>query len=233
MLKLTRPLTADDPQYTENTLHTWDGTRWRNRAYELQLDATGWSWSAKFADLDNNGWQDLYVVNGMKATDLLSYLPDYELSEDDMLFVTDDSMRYALIDNGISHTGSGRAATMADLDNDGDLDVVVNPIDGYAQLYRNELCQTASIAVTLVDPTSANRDAVGAIVTVAANQQLLTRSIQVSSGYLSGQPTTAHFGLGDTQRIEQLRITWPDGRQSELNNLIANMHHTITRKEAP
>ena len=233
MLKLTRPLTADDPQYTENTLHSWDGTRWRNRAYELQLDATGWSWSAKFADLDNNGWQDLYVVNGMKATDLLSYLPDNELSEDDMLFVTDDSMRYVLIDNGISHTGSGRAATMADLDNDGDLDVVVNPIDGYAQLYRNELCQTHSIAVTLVDPTSANRDAVGAVVTVAANQQLLTRSIQVTSGYLSGQPTTAHFGLGDTQRVERLVVTWPDGSLSELKDLTSNMHYTITRKEAP
>ena len=233
MLKLTRPLTADDPQYTENTLHTWDGSRWRNRAYDLQLDATGWSWSAKFADLDNNGWQDLYVVNGMKATDLLSYLPDYELSEDDMLFVTDNSERYELVDRGISQTGSGRAATMADLDNDGDLDVVVNPIDGYAQLYRNELCQTASIAVTLVDPTSANRDAVGAIVTVAAGQNVLTRSIQVSSGYLSGQPTTAHFGLGDVQRIERLVVTWPDGKQSEVPDITANMHYTITRKDAP
>ena len=233
MLKLTRPLTADDPQYTENTLHTWDGSRWRNRAYDLQLDATGWSWSAKFADLDNNGWQDLYVVNGMKATDLLSYLPDDELSEDDMLFVTDNSERYELVDRGISQTGSGRSATMADLDNDGDLDVVVNPIDGNAQLYRNELCQTASIAVTLVDPTSANRDAVGAIVSVAANKQLLTRTIQVSSGYLSGQPTTAHFGLGDTQRIERLVITWPDGKQSEVTDITANMHYTITRKDAP
>lgn len=233
MVKLTRPLTADDPQYTENTLQTWDGSRWQNRAYDLQLDATGWSWSAKFADLDNNGWQDLYVVNGMKATDLLSYLPSNELAEDDMLFVTDNSERYELVDRGISQTGSGRAATMADLDNDGDLDVVVNPIDGAAQLYRNELCQTGSIAVTLVDPTSANRDAVGAIVTVAANQHRLTRSIQVSSGYLSGQPTTAHFGLGNTQAIERITITWPDGKQSEVTGITANMHYTITRKDAP
>ena len=233
MVKLTRPLTADDPQYTENTLQTWDGSRWQNRAYDLQLDATGWSWSAKFADLDNNGWQDLYVVNGMKATDLLSYLPSNELAEDDMLFVTDNSERYELVDRGISQTGSGRAATMADLDNDGDLDVVVNPIDGAAQLYRNELCQTGSIAVTLVDPTSANRDAVGAIVTVSANQHRLTRSIQVSSGYLSGQPTTAHFGLGNTQAIERITITWPDGKQSEVTGITANMHYTITRKDAP
>jgi hypothetical protein len=233
MVKLTRPLTADDPQYTENTLQTWDGSRWQNRAYDLQLDATGWSWSAKFADLDNNGWQDLYVVNGMKATDLLSYLPSNELAEDDMLFVTDNSERYELVDRGISQTGSGRAATMADLDNDGDMDVVVNPIDGAAQLYRNELCQTGSIAVTLVDPTSANRDAVGAIVTVSANQHRLTRSIQVSSGYLSGQPTTAHFGLGNTQAIERITITWPDGKQSEVTGITANMHYTITRKDAP
>jgi hypothetical protein len=61
----------------------------------------------------------------------------------------------------------------------------------------------------------------------------LTRSIQVSSGYLSGQPTTAHFGLGDVQRIERLVVTWPDGKQSEVLDLTANMHYTITRKDAP
>ncbi len=230
MLKLTRPLSADDPQYTENTLQSWDGSAWHNTAYDLQLDATGWSWSAKFADLDNNGWQDLYVVNGMKANDLLSYLPLGELKEKDMLFMTDNATSYTIANRGLSDTGSGRAASMVDLDGDGDLDVVVNPIDGYAQIYRNELCPTPSIEIVLIDPTTANRDAVGSVLTIHTGSQQQTRTIQVGSGYLSGQSTSVHFGLGTSSGIDSLDIIWPDGAHSELRAILANRIYTITRK---
>ena len=233
MKKLTRPLTADDPQYTENTLHRWDGTSWKNTAYDLQLDATGWSWSATFADLDNNGWQDLYVVNGMKASDLLAYLPNGELAEDDMLFETSDGVSYTRANRGLLKTGSGRAASMADLDNDGDLDVVVNPIDGPAQLYRNDICDTQSIEVTLTDPTSANRDAIGAVVQIETPTGLQTRSVQVSSGYLSGRATTVHFGLGGATAATNLIIQWPDGGNSTVPLLQSGSHYHITRKAAP
>ncbi|MFM2310026.1 MAG: hypothetical protein RLY87_2148 [Chloroflexota bacterium] len=233
MKKLTRPLSADDPQYTENTLHTWDGTRWKNTAYDLQLDATGWSWSATFADLDNNGWQDLYVVNGMKATDLLNYLPNGELVEDDMLFETADGVTYTRSDRGLLNTGSGRAASMADLDNDGDLDVVVNPIDGPAQLYRNNQCGGQSVTITLVDPTSANRDAIGAVVHLATPTGMQTRSVQVSGGYLSGRPTTVHFGLAAATSASSLDIRWPDGTHSTVPMLQSGSHYQITRKAAP
>ena len=233
MLKLTRPLSADDPQYTENTLQSWDGTRWHNTAYDLQLDATGWSWSATFADLDNNGWQDLYVVNGMKATDLLRYLPNGELSEEDMLFQTTNAKTYAIADRGLQKTGSGRAASTVDLDNDGDLDVVVNPIDGPAQLYRNELCGTNSIEVSLIDETAQNRDAVGAIVSIDSAQGIQMRSVQVSSGYLSGRSTTVHFGLGTETAVPALHIQWADGTSSSISALVSGRHYTMTRKAAP
>ena len=233
MLKLTRPLSADDPQYIENTLQMWDGTNWQNTAYNLQLDATGWSWSATFADLDNNGWQDLYVVNGMKANDLLAYLPNGELSEDDLLFQTSDAKKYTITQRGLQHTGSGRAASMVDLDNDGDLDVVVNPIDGPAQLYRNNLCGTQSIIMTLIDESSRNRDAVGAVVRIQSPMGSQMRSVQVSSGYLSGRSTTIHFGLGTDTTVPTMHIQWPDGTYSMIDSLHSGAHYTITRKALP
>lgn len=233
MGKLTRPLSADDPQYTENTLYRWDGKGWDNTAYEQQLDATGWSWSATFADLDDNGWQDLYVVNGMKATDLLGYLPNSEIAEADMLFATDDGVSYTIAQRGLENTGSGRAAVMADLDGDGDLDVAVNPIDGPAQLYENHLCGTQRLLVTLVDPTTANRDAIGAearLETAAATQ---TRTVAVMRGYLSGYATTQHFGLGDATAVGPLVIRWPDGAESTITDVPVDQHLVITRKAAP
>lgn len=233
MGKLTRPLSADDPQYTENTLYRWDGTRWYNTAYTQQLDATGWSWSATFGDLDNNGWQDLFVVNGMKATDLLNYLPNAELTEHDMLFATDDGQTYTITERGLGDTGSGRAAVMADLDLDGDLDVVVNPIDGPAQLYENRLCATHAVEIRLLDRSQHNRAAIGATLRLTTSTGTQSRQVTVGRGYLSGTDTTVHFGIADPQQATRLVVTWPDGAESTFDSVAIDQLHTITREDIP
>ncbi len=231
MARLTRPLSADDPQYPENTLQRWDGQAWRNVAYDLEIDASGWSWSGKFGDLDNDGWSDLYVVNGMIAKDMLDYLPDNELKEADMLFQNQQGRRFTPVDWGLSNTGSGRAMSMADLDDDGDLDVVVNPLDGYAQLYENRNCASNRVSVTLVDETSPNGDAIGATVTLERDDQILVRSVKAISGYLSGDLHTVHFGVGADQSITKLVVTWPDGSVSTHTNLPVNAHIEIHKTE--
>lgn len=231
MARLTRPLSADDPQYPENTLQRWDGHGWRNVAYDLEIDASGWSWSGKFGDLDSDGWSDLYVVNGMIAKDMLDYLPDNELKESDMLFRNQQGQRFTPVNWGLNDTGSGRSMSMADMDGDGDLDVVVNPLDGYAQLYENRNCTNNRVLVSLVDQTSPNGDAIGATVTLERADQVLARQVKTISGYLSGDVNTVHFGVANDQSIRKLTVTWPDGSVSTHADLPVNAHIEIHKTE--
>lgn len=231
MKKLTRPLSADDPQYTENTLHVWQNNRWHNQAYSLQLDASGWSWSGKFGDLDNDGWQDLYVVNGMVAKDLLNYLPGNQIDEPDMLFINHAGQKFTRADWGLSDTGSGRAMTMVDLNHDGRLDVVVNPMDGHAAIYENRRCAGNSIELRLVQPNHPNHTAIGATVRITAADQTLRRDVRAASGYLSGEASTLHFGIGSATTATNITISWPDGAVSYIDAIPGNTLTTITRTE--
>ena len=231
MKKLSRPLTADDPQYPENTLQVWQNGQWQDQAYNLQIDASGWSWSGKFGDLDNDGWQDLYIVNGMVAKDLLGYLPKNQIAEPDMLFVNNAGQKFTRADWGLSDSGSGRAMTMVDLNHDGRLDVVVNPMDGHAVIYENQRCAGNSIELRLVQPHSANPTAIGATVRISAGGQHMMRDVREASGYLSGESATIHFGIGSATNADAITITWPDGSVAHIDNIPSNTLTTITRTE--
>ncbi|MFZ9859292.1 MAG: CRTAC1 family protein [Roseiflexaceae bacterium] len=229
MSKLTRPLSADDPQYPENTLYSWDGKRWVNRAYDLQVDATGWSWSGKFGDLNNDGWQELYVVNGMIAKDLLGHLDNAEIREANMLFHNIAGTKFTPVDWGLGDTSSGRSMSMADFDEDGDLDVIINPLDAPAVLFENRMCGGNATLITLNDPTSANHAAIGAIATVHVADLTMTRQVKSESGYLAGESRTLHYGVADAKVIDSINIIWPDGTQSMIEQLPVNHHITITK----
>ena len=117
----------DDPQIMENVLQVRRGDRFVNEGYDRKIDATGWSWSGKFGDLDNDGDLDLYVVNGMIADDLLHYLPGGELVERNQALRNDGVGQFLPVgDWALDSTRSGRGMSMADFDDDGDLDSDVN-----------------------------------------------------------------------------------------------------------
>lgn len=231
MKKLSRPLTADDPQYPENTFQVWQDGQWQDQAYNLQIDASGWSWSGKFGDLDNDGWQDLYIVNGMVAKDLLGYLPKNQIDEPDMLFVNNAGKKFTRADWGLSDSGSGRAMTMVDLNNDGRLDVVINPMDGHAAIYENQRCAGNSIEIRLIQPDTSNLTAIGATVRLTAGDLHMMRDVREASGYLSGESSTIHFGIGSATSVNMVNITWPDGSISHIDNIPGNTLTTITRTE--
>ncbi|HMO59323.1 MAG TPA: CRTAC1 family protein [Roseiflexaceae bacterium] len=217
MMKLmTRPLTSDDPQHAENTLQVRgsDG-RWRNEAYERFVDSSGWSWSGKFGDLDNDGALDLYVVNGMIAAGLFDHLPNSELVEPNMAFRNDGRgyFRHAP-EWGLGVTASGRGMSMADLDGDGDLDIVINNLASPSMVLENQLCGGRNLLVDLRWPASGNTRAIGAQLALETSAGTFYRDVRAASGYLSGDTSLVHFGIPDGATIEQLRITWPDTMRS-------------------
>ncbi|MEZ4658072.1 MAG: CRTAC1 family protein [Caldilineaceae bacterium] len=227
MEMMSHPASSDDPQHTDNVLQVLgaDG-RYQNEGLARQVDATGWSWSSRFGDLDNDGFLDIYVVNGMIADGLLAHLPNDELVEENRALRNDGHGDFTLADAwGLGSTASGRGMSMADLDSDGDLDIVVNNLRSPAQLFENQLCGGAGLAIDLRWPASPNPFAIGAQLTLHTSMGAQSRTIRAASGYLSGNATRVHFGAPADATLEKMEIRWPDGAIStvdapELHTLI-------------
>jgi enediyne biosynthesis protein E4 len=220
------PRLKDDLQVIRNVLQTEAG----EQAEMLRVDATGWSWSGKFGDLDADGYLDLYVVNGMIAADLFGHLPGNELVEENQAFRGDAGQGFIPMRAwGLNSTRSGRGMSMADLDGDGDLDIVVNNLMSETQLFENRLCGGSHLIVSLRREDVPNTHAVGAVARLYTSAGMMTRDVRALSGYLSGDPSQLHFGIPEAATLDDLEILWGDGEVSRIDALTPNTHLKITR----
>ena len=220
-------------QTEENVLYKRTGEGFKNLAYALELDATGWSWSGRFGDLDNDGYLDLYVVNGMIAKDVFSHLPNFELAEENRVFRGTGGGFAPAPGWGLGATESGRGVTMADFDLDGDLDVVINNLETPAVLFENRLCGGTGLEVDLLWPGSGNTRALGAVLNLHTSGGTFMREVKSGGGYLSGDTARVHFGVPEGATVTGLDILWPDGATSQLTDLSANTLLTVTREAKP
>ncbi|MEZ4670030.1 MAG: CRTAC1 family protein [Anaerolineae bacterium] len=229
---MKKPRLTNDPQTIENILQrvdTQDG--YTNIARTMGLSATGWSWSAQFGDLNSDGYLDLYVVNGMIALELFGQLPNSELVEENQARRNLNGTRFVPAPEWqLNSTRSGRGMTMADMDNDGDLDIVVNNLMSAAQLFENQLCEGHNLIVQLRQPAIQNHDQIGARIILHTATGTYQRQIRASSGYLSGNPTQVHFGLPDGSQIEDLEVQWTDGVISHLSAIQVDTLLTVARE---
>ena len=225
------PHVEGDPQIMENVLYALDREgRLANIAREYQLDGTGWSWSAKFGDLDNDGFQDLYVVNGMISQELFAHLPDNELIEENQIYRNLAGAEFAPQPGwGLNDRASGRGMSLADMDGDGDLDVVVNNLLSPAKLFENRLCAGPAIEVDLRWLGRGNGAGIGAQLILQTDHGEYRRDVTALSGYLSGDSSRIHFGFPAEASLQRLSIRWHDGEYSEIEDMQANMLITVTR----
>ena len=230
-MMMAMPHVEGDPQIMENVLYEYDEAGLpHNIAPAAKLDGTGWSWSAQFGDLDNDGFQDLYVVNGMISLELFSHLPNNELVEENQAYRNLDGGGFAPMPSwSLNDTASGRGMTMADLDNDGDLDIVVNNLLSAAKLFENRLCGGDSIMVDLRQPGVGNSQGVGARLTLYTDAGAYHRDVTAVSGYLSGDSSRVHFGFPKGAALQRLTISWNDGEYSEAEDLKPNTLLSATR----
>ena len=185
------------------------------------VDATGWSWSVQFGDLDNDGALDLYVVNGMINEGLFGDLPGDELVEENQALRNDGTGHFTPAPEwGLGATEGGRGMSFADLDNDGDLDVVVNNFAAPSVLFENRLCGGAALQVELHWDGSLNSRAIGALLRLHTSGGRYVREMRAGSGYLSSLPARVHFGLGDAAGtgLRRLEVIWPDGSTSHIDD---------------
>lgn len=226
-----KPLPPDNRQVFENVLHLRDSAGvFTNQAQSFGIPASGWSWSSKFGDLDGDGFLDLYVVNGMAALELFPGQPDAELVEANLAFRNQQGERFVpMLEWGLGSLRGGRGMSMADLDGDGDLDIVVNNLNAPAQLFENDLCGGVYFQVDLRHEGAMNPLGIGSRVTLVTTRGTFTRDIRTGSGYLSGDLSRAHFGLPVDAQLQQILVDWPDGFQSVVKITASPVSMTIIR----
>jgi enediyne biosynthesis protein E4 len=210
--------------------------------------ATDWSWSALFADFDNDGRKDVFISNGYpKAVndfdyqtmmfgirrrgsgtapqraglELLNALHSYE--ESNYMFRNAGDLTFANVTRqwGMDDRSFSYGAAYADLNNDGKLDLVVNNIDAPAFIYENIAPDGDGhhyLQVTL-EGESPNRRGIGATLIVTSGGQKQYVYSTPYRGYMSSVDGRVHFGLGSHQRVDSLEVVWPDGRYQLLTDL--------------
>ncbi|GIW45921.1 MAG: hypothetical protein KatS3mg077_3203 [Candidatus Binatia bacterium] len=218
-----------DQDNRENNWYVSGNRLYRNRgdgAFEDVTDFAGvragyWGWGATFADFDNDGWLDLYHVNGWRTDDPAAY----EFHADPAVFFhnrADGTFEESGARLGIADRGQGRGVVAFDYDRDGDLDLFVANIQGPPALYRNDLSRERRFLSVRLVGRPPNTQGVGARVWVEANGSRQMRELRAGSNFVSQDPAEAHFGLGSAERVARLQVRWPDGEEQEWLDLPAD-----------
>lgn len=224
---------VDDIQQPENALQLAVEGGYTQDARGQGVDATGWSWSGLTGDLDEDGFLDLYVVNGMQGTQIFENLPDGELVEANQVFRNTGDGFEPRLDWALDDTAGGRGMAQADLDGDGDLDIVVNNLGAPARWFENQLCGGDAIVVEPLWSGVQNVDALGATVVVDDGDVERERIITGARGYLSTSQTRAHVGLGPDAGVVDVTVRWPDGATTRIDDVEPGQRLTIERTQAP
>jgi len=183
-----------------------------------------------FFDYDLDGWLDIFVANGHIEDQIENIQKRVRYAEPPHLFRNVGNGKFTEVTqqmgSDFARPRVGRGAAYADIDNDGDLDLVFTTNGGPAQLFRNESKAGHSLRVKL-QGTKSNRDGIGAIVRVQSggnNQWMMMRS---GSSYLSQSELVLTFGLGSSAKADRIEIEWPSGQRDTLSNIAADQIITV------
>lgn len=184
-------------------------------AQAMHVEVGGWSWDVSHGDFDNDGWHDMYIVNG-------TWVPN-EVTPSNIFLRNQAGARFeeATDAYGLTDFSITAAATLADIDNDGDLDVVTVPVNAPAVVFMNNSVQSA-ISFRLIDELG-NRDGIGARVEIhhaGFGTGMQSREIQLGGGFMSFDAPIAHFGLGDLEQIDSVVIHWADGSLTQIDETL-------------
>jgi len=175
-----------------------------------------------FFDFDLDGWLDIFVANGHIERDIERIQSRIKFAQPPHLFRNQGNGRFQevtrLAGNDLARPRVARGAAYGDVDNDGDLDIVVTTNNGPAALLRNDGAGNRSLRLRLVGSRS-NRDAFGAVVRVRLGNEIQTQTLQSGSSYLSQSERILTFGLGTRTHPDSVEILWPSGQVDRLTNV--------------
>ncbi|MES2731129.1 MAG: VCBS repeat-containing protein [Bacteroidota bacterium] len=250
-------------QYPRNALQLNGGNgKFSEIAQLAGVHATDWSWSALFSDWDNDGLKDLFITNGILRRpidlDYFKYLSDTQVQASLSQGINPENLKliekmpsvelsnYAYRNNGnltfsnkatnwgLAQKGFSTGAAYADLDNDGDLDLVVNNLNQPAFLYRNEAVQQLKnhfLQVKLIG-TDKNTMGIGAKVIIRQGTTTYYQEQMPTRGFQSSMDPVLTFGLGTAAIVDSITIVWPNTQYQVLTQVKTNQRLTVKQQAA-
>jgi len=248
-----------DRCYMHNALQLNRGNGYFSDVAQLTgMSKTDWSWACFMTDFDNDGLKDVFVANGytrdLYDKDAIKKMNDYfaahqgkpsNIQEVMDLYHSEKLVSYMYKNNGglkftkisqdwgLTQPSFSNGASIADFDNDGDLDLVVNNLNQEAYVYENNAEKTNNhyLRVKTVGPPM-NLQGLGAMVSIKYEGGQQMEQVKLNRGYLGTVEPIIHFGLGQVQAIEELKVEWLDGKVSTIKNPAINTEVTVDYKDA-
>lgn len=241
--------TFDSTQVVKNILHLNRGNgTFSDIAYLSGVADTEWSWTTWFADLDNDGYKDIYVTNGLahdimdrdvnrfgdhnnqdfstkKGMDeMVKKYPQVKISN--FMFRNKGNLHFEDISEawGVSEPINTNSAVYADMDNDGDLDIVQNNLDTIPTVFRNTTTERklGNFIDCELHGSPKNLNGLNARVTITINGDIQIQEMTATRGFTSGITAPLHFGIGKSPVVDDVTIVWDDGKTQSLKKVNAN-----------
>jgi hypothetical protein len=247
-------------QYPRNNLHLNRGTLFGRAAVFSEIgqlsgiDATDWSWSALFSDLDNDGFKDLFITNGIfrrpndmnylkfqsngiiqqNATDLeiANQMPSGKVSNYCYQNKGDLSFKNVTKAWGLEHVGISNGAAYADLDGDGDMEIITNNINETAKIYNNNTNKKANYLKIKLKGENQNTFGIGAKVYIQHQGKVYYQEQSPTRGFQSSVDYNLNFGLNDITVIDSVTVIWNNGIYETKVQVPTNQTMTFSQKNA-
>jgi hypothetical protein len=193
-------------------------------------------WGTHFLDYDNDGWLDLFAANGHVYPQVERAGLTTKYAQRKLLYRNNRDGTFAEVMSSVSALSEprvSRGSATGDLDNDGDLDIVVNNLDGLPTVLRNDGGNRGGYLVVDLEARGGNRAAVGAIVIIRAGDLVQRAERRSGDSYLSHSDARLHFGLGERTTVDSMEVRWPDGTVQRFGEGPANRFIKIVQGSAP
>ncbi len=196
---------------------------------------TRWlGWGCGFVDVDNDGWPDIFLVNGHVYPEVERLTTEAGYAQRKVLYHNLHNGRFADVSDKVGEAvkkpNASRGAAFGDYDNDGDIDILINSVNGPPELLRADSSNQNNWIKIKTIGVKSNRDGIGARIKCVTEDGSQIDEVRSGGSYYSQNDLRIHFGLGKNKKVKTLELQWPSGQVDTFSNIAANQLIIVKEK---